>query len=290
MPDEARTVAVCGATGRQGGAVARSLLRAGWTVRALTRNPRTARAKALAELGADVVVADMGATASLTEAFRGARGVYSVQNGLLAGFDREVAQGIAVGGAAAGAGVAHLVYASAGTGDAGTGVPSWEAKLRVEQHLRTLDVPLTVLRPKAFMELMTDKAYYPQVGTWRIWPRLTGENRRIPWIAVADLGAIAARVFEQPEQYAGSDLDLVGDVRTLAECRAAYQEVTGRAPRTFPMPVPVFDRFTRGDVTAMWRWLRDGDPGLDQSTTRDLLETPTSVEQFLYRALVPAAR
>jgi uncharacterized protein YbjT (DUF2867 family) len=140
------------------------------------------------------------------------------------------------------------------------------------------------------MELMTDKAYYPQVGTWRIWPRLTGENRRIPWVAVADLGVVASRVFEQPEQYAGCDLDVVGDVRTLAECRDAYQEVTGRAPRTFPMPVSVFDRFTRGDVTAMWRWLRDGDPGLDQSATRKFLEAPTTVEQFLSGALSPAAR
>lgn len=290
MPDEARTIAVCGATGRQGGAVVRSLLRAGWTVRALTRNPRGERARALAELGADVVVADMDSTASLTEVFDGARGVYSVQNGLVAGFDREVAQGISVGNAAADAAVGHLVYGSAGTGDAGTGVPSWEAKLHVEQHLRTLDVPLTVLRPKAFMELMTDKAYYPQVGTWRIWPRVTGADRRIPWIAVADLGAIAARVFEQPERYVGRGLDLVGDVRTLAECRAAYSEVTGRAPRTFPMPVSVFDRFTRGDVTAMWRWLRDGDPGLDQSATRELLEAPISVEQFLSQELATRTR
>ena len=285
MPEDVRTVAVCGATGRQGGAVARCLLDAGWAVRALTRKPAGDRARALAGLGAEVVPADMDDPASLRRAFDGADGVYSVQNGLTSGFDREVAQGRAVGDAAAAAGVRHLVYGSAGTGEAGTGVPSWEAKVRVEEHLRGLGLPVTVLRPKAFMELMTDKAYYPQVGTWRIFPRLTGDDRPIPWLAVADLGAVAAAVFADPDRYAGRDLPLAGDVRTVAECRAAYREVAGRDPRTFPMPVWLFDRFTRGDVTAMWRWLRAGDPGLDTGPARELLPSPTTVRDFLGTAL-----
>jgi uncharacterized protein YbjT (DUF2867 family) len=201
-----------------------------------------------------------------------------------------VAQGRAVGDAAVGAGVRHLVYGSAGTGQPGTGIPSWEAKVLVEEHLRGLDVPLTVLRPKAFMELMTDSAYYPQVGTWRIWPRLTGEDRPIPWLAVGDLGEIAAGVFGDLDRYCGRDLPLVGDVRTLAQCRQAYREAYGRDPRTFPMPEWLFDRFTRGDVTAMWRWLREGDPGLDTGPARELLTAPTTVPEHLAMHVAPARR
>lgn len=285
MVEDPRVVAVCGATGRQGGAVTRHLLAAGWRVRALTRKPGGEAAAALARLGAEVVRADMDDPASLRPAFDGAHGVYSVQNGIASGFDREVAQGRAVGEAAAAAGVRHLVYASTGTGEAGTGIPSWEAKLRVESHLRDLGVPATVLRPTAFMELMTDKAYYPQVGTWRIWPRLTGDDRPLPWIAVDDVGAIAATVFAAPDAHVGRDLKLVADVRSLAECRAAFRDATGREPATFPMPAWLFDRFTRRDVLAMWRWLRDGSVDLDTSVTRHLRPDAATVPEFLRTSL-----
>ena len=260
MASAGRTIAVCGATGRQGGAVTRSLITQGWSVRALTRKPASAKARSLRALGAQVIGADVDRPESLQVAFAGAAGVFSVQNGIVGGFDREIAQGRNVADAAAAAGVRHVVYGSAGPGrsGAGTGVPSWESKVAVEDHVRTLGLAYTILRPTAFMELMTDRSFYPAVGTWRIWPRLTGDERPIPWISVADVGAIAAVVFAEHERFAGKELSLAADVRTLAECRALYREVMGRDPGTFPMPVFAFDRFTRGDPTTMWRWLRTG--------------------------------
>ncbi|MGH8911259.1 MAG: NmrA family NAD(P)-binding protein, partial [Acidimicrobiia bacterium] len=125
MTTGTRTVAVCGATGRQGGAVARSLLESGWVVRALTRLPGQERAATLSELGAEVVAADMEDPASLRRAFEGVDGVFSVQNGMISGFDREVVQGRNVADAAKQANVGHLVYAAAGTGQDGFGIPSW---------------------------------------------------------------------------------------------------------------------------------------------------------------------
>ncbi|HJR86127.1 MAG TPA: NmrA family NAD(P)-binding protein, partial [Acidimicrobiia bacterium] len=148
MPAE-NIVAVCGATGRQGGAVARSLLRSGWKVRALTRRPDRESARALGRLGADVVRSDMDDPSSLRRAFEGAQAIFSVQNGLISGFEREVAQGRNVADVAKEVGARHLVYASAGTGERGTGIPSWEAKLEVEDHMKRLDLPFTSLRPRA---------------------------------------------------------------------------------------------------------------------------------------------
>src|SRR5919107_5706812 len=91
-----RTIVVTGATGHQGGAVTRHLLRGGWRVTALTRDPTSARARAVAALGADVVRGDMGDPASLRPAFAGAYGVYSVQNPMISGLADEVRQGKAV--------------------------------------------------------------------------------------------------------------------------------------------------------------------------------------------------
>ena len=278
---EARIIAVCGATGRQGGAVARSLLGRGWTVRALTRRPDRKQARAVADLGADVISADMDEPASLRSAFDDVYGVFSVQNGMVSGFDREEAQGRNVADAAKDAGASHLVYGSAGTGETGTGIASWDVKLRVEKHMRGLDLPFTSLRPQALMELMTDKSFYPAVGTWRIWPQLSGEDRPIAWLAAEDVGQITAEVFAQPDRFLGQSLTLVADVQTLAESRSIYREVTGTLPRTFPMPLWLFDRFTRNDVSAIWRWVRTGTVELDTGPTRAIHPTALTVREWL---------
>ena len=278
-----RFIAVCGATGRQGGAVTRSLLGEGWSVRALTRKPDSSEAQILAALGAEVVPADMEDVDSQLRAFDGVHGVFSVQNGLAGGFDRELVQGRNVATAAKVTGVAHLVYASAGIGERGTGISSWEVKLDVEDHMKSLGLPFTSLRPTAFMELMTDKSFYPAVGTWRIWPRLTGEDKDIPWLAVSDVGVVAAAVFARPDTYIGESLSLVGDVKSLAECRAIRTEVTGKPPSTFPMPTWLFDRFTRGDVTAMWRWLNTGDVPVDTAATRAIHPAALTVREWMAR-------
>ncbi len=275
-------IVVCGATGRQGGSVTRRLLERGRAVRAMTRNGDAKGARALGELGAEVVVADMDDVASLRRAFEGAAGVYSVQNGITSGFDEEVRQGRNVADAAEAAGVGHLVYASAGFGRT-TGVPSWDAKLPIEARVRDLGTAWTILRPLAFMELMTDPKFYPAVGTWRIFPKLTGTSRSIPWLSVTDLGEIVVKVFGEPAPFAGKEIPLASDVRTLAECRALHREVMGKDPRTFPMPIWLFDRFTRGDPTTMWRWLRTGEPDLDTAPTRAIHPSALTVKEWMVR-------
>jgi uncharacterized protein YbjT (DUF2867 family) len=89
----ARIIAVVGATGLQGGAVARRLLQDRWPVRALTRSPNGKRARAIARLGAEVVKADISDPVSLERVFDGVHGVFSVQNHHISGYEVEVRQG-----------------------------------------------------------------------------------------------------------------------------------------------------------------------------------------------------
>jgi uncharacterized protein YbjT (DUF2867 family) len=275
-------VAVVGATGRQGGAVARHLLAGGWRVRALTRRPDSKRALELAQAGAEVVRADMAEVATLRAVFRDAYGVFSVQNPMTGGgVETEVRHGRNVADAAKAMGVQHLVYGSAGTGVPGTGVPEWESKLVVQAHMEALGLPATVLRPTAFMELMTDKAFFPPVSTWHLMPKLMGADRRVPWLSVDDLGAIAARAFGDPDRFVGNELRLAGDLLSIDECRAIWAEVKGRPPRPFPMPVWLFERFVGTDLTTMWRWLRSGTVHADPSETRKILPTVSTVRDWL---------
>jgi uncharacterized protein YbjT (DUF2867 family) len=212
----------------------------------------------------------MAEAASLRPVFEGAYGIYSVQNPFIGGPEQEIRQGKNVADVAKDVGVEHLVYASAGTGRKGTGVPSWETKLQIEDHMKALELPLTILRPTAFMELMTHKKFFPPVAAWQVMPKLMGSSRRLPWLCTEDLGVIGTRAFGNPHSFVGRDLTLASDVRSLDECRTIYREVIGRNPRRLPMPVWLFKQFgfVGKDLTTMWRWLRTGEVDLDTAPTR----------------------
>lgn len=277
------TIVVAGATGRQGGAVARRLLAGGWHVRALTRSPASNAARDLASAGAEVVQADMGDRASLDAAMAGAGGVYSVQNPASGGAESEVRQGRNVADAAHAAGVRHVVYASAPSAETDTGVGWWDSKLAIEDHMRELGLGLTILRPVAFMELMTDKDFYPAVSTWHLMPKLAGATTPIPWIAVDDLAAVAVMAFAEFERFAGRDLPLAAELRSVDECRELYREILGRSPRSLPMPVWMFERVAARELTAMWRRLAASPPPGDPATLRALHPDALTVAEWLRR-------
>jgi uncharacterized protein YbjT (DUF2867 family) len=276
-----RIVVVTGATGRQGGAVATHLLSDGWRVRALTRRPELPAARRLAALGAEVVRVDLADSRSLGPAFGDAYGVFSVQNPMTGGIESEIAQGKNVADAAKAVGVSHVVYGSAGIGAAGTGIGSWESKLTVQAHMEALGLPLTVLRPMAFMELMTDRGLYPPVAVWHLMPRFAGEDLPIGWICVDDIGAIAARAFAEPGHFIGADIRLAADVQSIAECRRIWRSVVGRSPARFRMPVWMFKRFVGSDLITMWSWLRTAGLQFDLGPTRGILPGARTVGQWL---------
>ena len=105
----------------------------------------------------------------------------------------------------------------------------------------------------------------------------------VPWLSVDDLGEIAARTFARPDRFVGKDLPLASDLQPLAECRKMYGEVMGHQPRSLPMPMRMFDLFTKRDLTTMWRWCRTGPVPLDTSPTRAILPSALTVRQWLER-------
>jgi uncharacterized protein YbjT (DUF2867 family) len=193
----------------------------------------------------------------------------------------EVRQGLNVAQAAADAGVGHVVYGAAGVGEVPTGVGSWDSKLTVAARFRDLGLHVTVLRPMAFMELMTDKGYYPNLSTWHVMPKLMGSDRPVGWLCLDDLGAITARVFADPKSWAGAVLGLTSDVQSIDQCRGIWDDVTGRTPRGQPMPVPLFERFVGTDLTTMWRWLRTNRFDVSTQATRQILPDARTVHEWL---------
>src|ERR1700686_5783893 len=89
-----RNVLVTGATGQQGGAVARALLARGHRVKALTRKPDSDAARQLISAGADLVTGDLGDAASVLKAASGVGTVFLIGNVNATGTEEETRQGI----------------------------------------------------------------------------------------------------------------------------------------------------------------------------------------------------
>ncbi|MCE7007791.1 NmrA/HSCARG family protein [Kibdelosporangium philippinense] len=200
------TILVTGATGRQGGATARRLLAEGKNVHALVRDRDSKAALDLAKAGAELAVGDMDDRGSLDAAIEGASGVFSIQP---APGDptKELQRGINVADAARAAKVDHLVYASVASADLATGVPHWESKWQIEQHIRRIGIPATILRPVAFMDTFASLDFP--------WP----DDQLIQLVAVDDIGALATAAFDG--QFIGEVIELAGDELTPSQIKTA---------------------------------------------------------------------
>ncbi|WP_282695368.1 NmrA/HSCARG family protein [Streptomyces sp. CC208A] len=252
------TILVLGGTGRQGGAVARELLRRGHAVRALVRDPAKDEARALAEAGAVLVRGDLDDEASLAAAMDGVHGVFSVQTFRgPGGCEAEERQGRAVADAAVRAGVRHFVYSSVGGADRDTRVPHFESKLRIEEYLRSLDLPLTVLRPVMFHDILLDIAPR-RVQDELVLAMWLDPETSVQLIATSDIGVFAADAFEDPEGWLGRTVEIAGDDLTGPQMAAAFEAVSGIPTRFQQLPIEPL-RAAREDLANMFDWFeRDG--------------------------------
>ena len=213
MGNADKTVLVTGATGRQGGSVARHMLAKGWRLRALTRNPNSYAARQLAGQGVELVKGDLDDPASLERAARGVYGIYSVQDFWTVGAKREVQQGKNLADAAKKAGVEHFVYSSAGGAERNSGITHFETKWEVEKHIRGLKLPATVFRPAAFMETY----HIVEVEVGLLKGKLTDPirgDKPYQTIATDDIGGFVALAFERPQQFIGVELEIAGSELT----------------------------------------------------------------------------
>lgn len=251
-----RPILVTGATGTQGGAVARELLERGHAVRALTRAPGQSAARELAGAGAEVVEGDFDHPASLRPALEGTYGVFSVQNFWETGYDREVRQGKTVANAAADVGLEHLVYSSVGGAHLDTGIPHFDSKFEVEEHLRSLDLPTTVLRPSFFMQNWETPDLRNGVLEGAIHQPLS-PGTPLQQVAAGDIGVFAARAFENPGDWVGRAVDLSGDELTMPEAAEVFSRVLGREVEYVQVPWEDFEEMAGEEYAVMYRWFEE---------------------------------
>jgi uncharacterized protein YbjT (DUF2867 family) len=232
-----------GATGKQGGAVIRALLKAGRPVRGFVRDPASPAAQALAAQGVELVQGEFTDSASLDAALAGVGAVFSVQMGSHPGDpESEVRAGKALVEAAHRAQVGVIVHSSvARAGDhenfvgwnEGRWEPLyWENKAAVNEMVRTQGFRhWAILKPAMIMEDLVPPQVDIQFPTLRAHGRFEtaiAANARIDWIAVDDVGAFAAAAFAEPERFHGHEIDLAAQAFTLPEVAARIGKLTGK--------------------------------------------------------------
>jgi uncharacterized protein YbjT (DUF2867 family) len=254
MNNNDRMILVTGATGKQGGAVARHLLADGWRVRALVRDPNSPAAKALAAKGVELAQGDLEDRGSLESALHGAYGVFSVQT--FAGPDGpagETRQGKLLADVAKAEGVQHFVYSSVGGAERHTGIPHFESKWQIEEHIRDLGLPATIFRPVFFMDNLRAPWSAPRDGVLAVGLR---PATRLQMVAVDDIGAFVALAFARPQEFTGKEIELAGDALTMPEVADAFTRVTGQPVRFVEVPLEQV-RSRSEEVAKMYAWFND---------------------------------
>lgn len=264
-------ILVTGATGTQGGAVARLLVKKGHRVRALTRNPASSPAQALAALGVEVVEGNLDDRASLDRALAGMGAIFSVATPYERGPEAETRQGILAADAAAAAG-AYVVYSSVANADRHTAIPHFDSKSAVEQHLRARGIDATIIAPVYFME----NAFFGLAQLRQgVYGSPLAPTRRLMQVAVSDIAAVAVAALENRDRYAGKRFDLAGDELTGEEVVAILSKVIGRPLSYHQVPMEAIRGAMGEDGVKMYEWFERTGYSADRAALRrDFPEVP----------------
>jgi uncharacterized protein YbjT (DUF2867 family) len=246
-----RIILVTGATGRQGGAVYRHLQKKGFRLRALVRDPNSNQARQLMGNGQEVFQGSLDDPDGVMRAMEGVYGVFSVQPHT----SREIEQGVAVIEAAKRRNVSHFVYSSVGSADEETGIPHFESKIKVEEHLRSSGLQYTIVRPVFFMENWLGR-FGESIRNGQLQQPLR-PTTNLQMVAVDDIGAFAALAFEYPGEWKNRTFSLAGDELSMQQIADAFSRVTARDTKYVQVSWDQFEKNMGRELTVMYHWFEE---------------------------------
>lgn len=251
---EDQIVFVTGATGKQGGAVVRALLKQGYHIHALSRDASTPGALALEELGIEILQADLTDLDSLKSVMPGSDIVYAMTTPF-GGIEAEVQQGLNLISAAQETGIKHFVMSSVASADQQTGIPHFDSKYQVEQALAESGLPYTIVAPVAFMENMFLPMTLPNLKEGKIGMFYDAETPQ-QMIAVADIGEMVAAVIARGEEEYGKRYDIASDNPTGNKMAEILSSITGHSFE-YVQSNPSEMAYMPPDFAKMNEWMRN---------------------------------
>lgn len=280
MDKEGKVILVTGATGQQGGAVTRHLIKSGWKVRALVRDENKPAAQEIKKPGAELITGDMDDSSTIEKAMKDVYGVFSVQNFWQHGYEGELKQAKIVADAAKSANVKHFVFSSVGGAERETKIPHFEVKFEVETYIKNLGLPYTSIRPVFFMENFNTFFKPVEAEGKTILNLAIKEDTKLQMIAVDDIGGIAALAFDNPVEYIGKEIEIAGDELTLKQIAEAFTKGLGKKVIYKELPVEVV-RGNSPEMADMFQWFIDKGYEADIQKIKKIYPDLTSFEQWL---------
>jgi uncharacterized protein YbjT (DUF2867 family) len=274
-----KVIAVVGATGAQGSGLVRAILNdpdGGFSVRALTRDVNSDKAKELVKAGAEVVAANVDDLESLKSAFTGAHGVFCVTF-FWEHFspEQEQAQAKAMAQAAKHAGVKHVIWSTLEdtrkwvplnddrmpTLQEKYKVPHFDAKGEANNFFTELDLPVTFLNTSFYWENFIYFGMGPKKGEdGKLAITFPMGNKKLPGISAGDIGKCAYAIFKSGDEYIGKTTGIAGDHLTGSQMSEALSEALGVEVVYNDVPADVYRGFGfpgADDLGNMFQFNRD---------------------------------
>jgi uncharacterized protein YbjT (DUF2867 family) len=278
MPEK-KIVAVTGATGAQGGGLVRAILddpKGGFTVRAITRDVSSAKARELARRGAEVVAGDIDDLESLKKAFAGAYGAFCVTF-FWAHFspEKELAEAGLMAQAAKETGVQHVIWSTLEdtrkwvplsddrmpTLGGKYKVPHFDAKGEADHLFTAAGAPTTCLRTSFFWDNLIGSGLGPKKGPDGVLAlTIPMGDKKLPGIAAEDIGACAYGILKKGRECIGKTVGIAGEHLTGQAMAAALAKALGREVRYNAVSPEVYRSFGfpgAEDLGNMFQFKRD---------------------------------
>lgn len=289
---ELKKIVVCGATGKQGGAVLYALLESDlWNVVAISRDTQSQKAEAIKKKGVPVLEADLATKSSLVTAFKGAYAVYGVTMPLnpkgKLDTEYEWLQGQNIVEACVANNIQHLVlstvmYVEAGQENTLTYI---KRKIDIENLVKKNNLPYTFHCPGSFMDDFGGE-YMPVKKN--VITGMAANDAKLPHIACRDIGKIAAMAFANPAEFKGKKLNLAGDFISGNELAAVASKLSGsKTYRHKPVPLFLMYLFARVWIPLRKHFEKWGQAPYPEEIlravkqTREFLPEALTFEQYL---------
>lgn len=253
----AKTIFVTGATGNQGGAVVRDLLKNGYQLKVLIRNTGSKASRSLAKMNVEIIEGNLDVPESYQHHLKDVDGVFcnlSFKDGM----EKEIQQGINLVNFSKKNNVKHFLYSSVIGCDLKTGIPHWESKFKIEKHIKSTGINYTIIRPSSLYENLL----IPQVKSSILKGKLvlpSFKNKVQQFISSEDIGKISTIIFSDPPKYSGKILTLAAEEMDGEQMSILFSEVLGKEIKFQQLPMIIVRLFMGKKLATMFRWINNND-------------------------------
>ena len=252
-----KKVLITGITGQQGGALARHLLNQKVKLFGLTRNKNSEKSKALTSKGVSIIESDLDNPSSYESHLDNMDAVFLVQS-FEQGKENEIIQGKKFIDRVKSKNVKHFIYSSVLGADLETGVPHFESKFELENHIKSSGIEYTILRPASFNENFLNPEITKRLEKGKLVMPL---NKSVTqqFISTDDVGKIAAKVITNPKVYKDKVLSLATDEKQITEVAKLFGAAMNKEIKYQKLPGLITRLIMGKDLYKMFKYMNKND-------------------------------